>query len=785
MGRGPEAAPEGPVLVRDHQHATRLLNDGERFDFPVMQEELHIRVPGDSVNQLHVSEVLSGYVFEADDWFNDMIDKVKDLPEDQRPDEVITGGLVAGPFIHTQKSRREGLKPGMRDLDSQLKAARGKIDRLRELDVPVVYNMGPDDIRTAEDLAVDKVRQIIDLGKEGDADLSVDQLNHVKGHPIYQDHLAFMKRVAYPYMLHAGRTLRTRGQVAAMDGHSHQPEDEYFTLWNAYKRVQQGKSLTARDRALLDVDAFNQSDFTIIRDGTVVTETDGRKVTDDIYSFIGFSAEPQYQQPMAALLKDTETEMADGQEVSNGRFMQHYHEFIALNMGDTWLVNNGSGIHARQWMKADGQFKNIKSDLAARLNTTRRRAHPPMAHMITRTDEGSTGFALLNPVLMDKADSIDRTHVLYTCDHQIGSITARADVLAQEIGFFIDNYVLGSDNLWSIQMAGDMSHGRNYPDFPAESQSTMLMAMDSQLRFNQDMWEYAMHGLPPEVWGRMLFALIQPGNHEWNSGTDRWHGYSFTNDLVNAFRLAMMEAGISRDEAEAKISTHDAVATASGAVAKAFTGVADYGAYRTLNQHYLLARGGKGGGGSPVQQAYEYMAGGADIMKDIDMFGAGHWHHGACACYGNKAGWIAPAKADLSGYELWRGYRPGMGSMILSLGGGLPVVLEYISEAQLRNHVPQSGKFGATNLAEMGYRDDDGYHPMHSSMRDSRLPRSALMKAIRALEYKHGERWATRGPILDGKHLPPGVFDIHTENGKHGLPYFVPEVRSAEFDLRT
>lgn len=665
--------------------------------------------------QLHLSELLIGHQDSGTDFYDTVVESVKNLPEEMKPDIIVAGAFLQGDFKHTQKPRRVTLEHGYDSMDLQFSQARKKIDQLLEI-APVIYNMGPDDHRIAYDYTVEVFRHMQNLAK----DVGFASQDKMRAHPQWQAHLDFQNRVIFPYCLHAGRRLSSI--------------DEYYKLWGAYH----GGSIEG-----LDIDALNGKDFLVTDDFNLTTTTSGKTYVDKVRSYLGFSPEPQYQDPLKAASQYLENNLANDGENPSALVLQHNHEFLASSYGETWLMSTGALFEPRNFIDTRGHKADARGDISRRLNTTRRRVHAPMAQMMERRDDGTVVITIMNDVLMEKSDSLERTQVLFTCDHQIGSITARPDILLKEIDIFRQR--IARTGHAAIQFAGDMSHGRNYPDFPSESQSTGLMAMDSQLRFNERLWRGAFSDMTREDWDKVSSILIQPGNHEWNSGTDKWHGYSFVDNHRLAFELMLARSGMSDKEIREKVKTHDAVTTPTGEVAKSYTGIEYYGDYGVLNQHFLLAKGGKGqGGGSPIYQAPNYINGLADLAKKIDMFGVGHWHHGACGSFGNKLSWIAPAKAGQSGYEIYRGYRPGIGSLIVHLGGGLPPQLEFISERTLHEHTIEHGEFSRKSLAPL--RDDRGFDPFRHGLRMGRkFPKSALQKALLELEQDISQRTDTMG----------------------------------------
>lgn len=679
------------------ERANELLEEGMVHRPDRWVDEITLKA---NPNVLYMSELLIGHQDAAVDFFDETVERIKDNP----PDVIIAGAFLQGDFKHTQKPRRVTLEHGMESMTAQFALAREKIDALIGTGATVIYNMGADDHRIAYDYTVEVFREMQNLAKE----VGYASQDKMRAHPEWQKHLDFQNRVVFPYCLDKGRSLNGIG--------------EYFDL---LKKYEQGKDLSPKD-------------FIVTDDANVQLKNHNIKVR----SYLGFSPEPQYQNPLQPAQQYMENRLAHGEELPDSLVMQHNHELTGVNYGDSWLLSTGALFDPRNFMETRGSKTDARGDISRRLHTTRRRVHAPSAVSHEAVD-GRDIFTVYNERLNEKAASIGRMSVLLTCDHQVGSITARPDILLKELGMFRDRI----DEIGSvaIQMAGDMSHGRNYPDFPAESQSTGLMAMDSQLRFNERLWRGAFDGMTKEQWDAFHSVVIEPGNHEWNSGTDKWHGYSFVDNHRLAFEVMLARAGYTDKEIKEKIKTHDAVTTPKGEVAKSFTGIERYGDYGFLNQHFLLAKGGKGNGGSPIYQTPNYVNGLADLAKDLDLFGVGHWHHGSFGLFGNKLGFIAPAKAGQSGYEIYRGYRPGIGSLLIHLGGDQPVQLEYVSEKALNEYQINEGAFSVDALKQAGFKTDRGHNPNQHGLRMHGAPKSALQKAVIALEQDISNRTDTMG----------------------------------------
>src|SRR4029078_5998061 len=91
---------------------------------------------------------------------------------------------------------------------------------------------------------------------------------------------------------------------------------------------------------------------------------------------------------------------------------------------------------------------------------------------------------------------------------------------------------------------GDMIQGRNYPNYPNENENIGLISVDAQTRFAEIMHLAAFTGLDPSLMENMLQVFTIPGNHEWNTGTTKWHGYTFQNYIRQLFERIYLQNGV-------------------------------------------------------------------------------------------------------------------------------------------------------------------------------------------------------------------------------------------------
>jgi hypothetical protein len=683
-----------------------------------------------SANVLYMSELLIGHQDAAVDFFESTIDQIAELPKDMRPDIAVVSGFMQGDFKFLDKGRRSTLMPGLGSMDAQFKYARQALEKLQGLGVPVVYNMSNDDRRIAEEYTIETFRKMHGHAKSQEG-VNWAKVDKMRQHPQWNTHRQFQEEHVFPYCLRAGRRLYTAAEMAEQtDGEI--DVEEYYVLFEAEQATQRGSKIPDRYSSWLRRAREEQnSDLLITNDVNVNITTDGRKYTDWVRHYMGFSPQPMYQNHMKAPAEALNRLAASGEETPDMFVTQHNQEDVGVGIQDSWLVSTGGLIRAANFMQTRGRRSDARGDVSRRLATTRRRIPEPSATMHTRTDDGRHIVTFMNEVLNEKSFSIpERMTIAELCDLQTGSITARPDILAKYLDY-IRTRAIG-ERATALFFGGDMIHGRNYPHFPSESQQTGLMAMDSQEAFNTAMFQQALQGITREELEALEKVLVQPGNHEWNSGTLKWHGYSFTTYMRSVFERMYARAGFSDEEIAERVKSHEATITPKGEYATGYTGIEYFGAMGVLIQHYMLERGAKGNGGDlPIYQANSFANGSGDLMKNIDILMAGHWHHPQYGLFGNKLGLVGGSIAGLSDYELKRGYRPTIGGTLIHLGGGLPVQVEFVSEGALHDHKITTGGFTKKVLEVEGYRDDQGFDPTrHGIFLPSDFPKSALQKKV-------------------------------------------------------
>ena len=680
-----------------------------------------VEVPGNRA--LYLSELLIGNYASDLGFFDEVVEEAKKDP----PDVVVISGLVQGDFKYKDKPRRPTLLPKYRTMDAQFGEARVKLDKVKELGKPIIYNISNDDRQLAEDYTVEVMRMLLKEQDRDDLvqrDLPYWRVEQMRQHPAWNEHLDFQIHQVFPFMLAHGRRLKRASENNGIE--------EYFEMFEAYRN---------------DPEDFNERWGK--RD---IVVTDDLDLTMGIHQVgvrhnMNFSNAPMYQSFIHNQINVLAQLAANNEPTPDMLVTQHNQELVAIDTGDGWAVSNPGFIDSKKQTQAKGSITGAVGDVAKRSNSTRGRMSAPGAVEHELTNDGRHRIRIYDGELMEKMDSTDRFTIAEICDVQTGSITMNPDVLLRYLDIIRERLGAGAV---ALALGGDIIHGSIYPDFKNESQSTGLMAGDSQVQFNEELLGGALKGLTPQEARHIIRIIIQKGNHEWGNGTQKQHGYSFVDYLRTTFEKALIRAGYTDDQIEQTITQQEGFMTQRGEVVVAPTSIDYFGDYGVLLQHYLLERGAnKGAGTVPVSQADNYIKGGKSNFRHIDVFMAGHHHHPQVARYRHKLAIIGGSGgAGESGFEAWRGYRAQMGGTLIHLAGGEVPEVEFLSEKYLKKHMITTGEFQNERIEELGYVDDKGHDPLqHGIMMPRGIPKSGLQQYLRDRMQDVSERRGRLGKL--------------------------------------
>lgn len=719
--------------------------------------------------------------------FEEAVNWMGDLPQDQKPDVVVMSNVIVGSHNYLEKPKRMTVIDRLDSMDTQFGLGREAIEMVQEAGPgKVIYTLGEMDARTAEEYTLETMMRMRAVAKgwkstEKHADLLREEglandfyadlmkasvswktVDNLRAHPEWKTHLQFQTDVVYPFCLTHGRRLKTAEEMReATDGDI--AVDEYFVLFNAAEAAERGEDIPAEHLEWLKkTDEDYDPNIVVVNDFDMTVKTDKRRRDVEVRRHLNFSAKPKYKSFMGKQMTAMSERISAGEDFPDLFVTTHNMEAIGVGALGTWSISTGPLQDPERALHADGGENYVNGDDSRRMFATRGRMPKPSSDILEFKDDGRMILTVSNSALTEKQATVsERQTIAEICDLQSGSITARPEILVNYLDY-LRTRVLG-ENALSIYFGGDMMHGRNYPHFPTESGRTMLMGMDAQENFNIALFNMAFADMSPEELDGIDRVVVQPGNHEWNSGTLKWHGYSFVRGMQGVFREMFAQQGLTREEMNQKVKTYYAAMTERGELLTGYTGVERYGdgdpsqftpdnSLGFLIQHYLLERGGKGSGGdAPVYQGHAFANGASDLMKWVDVMMSGHWHHEQYAVFKNKLSLVAGSIAGLSDYEMKRAYRASISAMLIHFGGSLPVQVEFIPEETLHNHVVTKGDFTRDSLRTKGYggetyRNQRGHDPhRHGIWMPRQYPKSATQQAL-----LHMAEDAATGQLVDG-----------------------------------
>ena len=689
-----------------------------------------------SEHTLYMSELLVGSQYSDNLFFNDVVRRVGELPAAAKPNQIVMSGLYMGDFGGRQKNARWMLQPGLRTLEEQFYHGKAKLDQLRELGVPVVYTMSDNDTAIVEEMTFEAFDQMHKLAKQharenedsDDVKRQLSRAEKAKANPNWPEYYRFTQAVAFPYCVRRGHALRSAEQVAAdTDGEYSEPERE--VLYDAYKRVSQGKRLTAKHKAILDVSALkNTADFQVVEDFELHTNTRGSEYTDLIRHRFNTTKQP-ISNYFATPKKIRGLMAADGNDPYDNIIITGQREAAGVFGLDNESIHSIGGLQDPQKaLRAKGHILTSNVNPVGREILGRKRFHPASATSIERLDDGTHFVNIYNKHLMEVSDSIpERTTVMLQCDWQAGNIASRPDLQLKQLDMV--NRRLGQ-GVVCLALGGDIVEGRNYSDFPRESGRTGLMGMDQQFEFVRMMIEQSLDQLSADQM-KNLFVKATVGNHEYNSGTLKWNGYSFADPIIDPYRFAFASRGFKPGEVRDRVEFQDTLVSPRGEPLKTYETVFHIGQLGVSLSHFFGA--GRGTGGQPP--AFTGLAqttGLGALREDVDLGIFGHYHHASYVLGGNKLYVGAGSLNGITGFEYERGLRSANSIVAVHVGGGLPPQIEIISEKAINNYKIPDGPFSDKEIrANHGFRNDGNFDPAkHTPYLGNGAPKSALQKLV-------------------------------------------------------
>jgi len=683
---------------------------------------------------------------------------LEQMAKEKRPDVLVISGLVQGGFQHQEKNRRPTL--AIKSDNQQFAVAKMILDRCLKLGLTkVIYNTGDDDQKLWEMHTVTSL-MIMHYWQKGEAQsdsdkrsLNFGQVDKLKQDKAWDFHYWFQAHVVFEYMLRCGRRLYSAEEVAQRNGGRMMEEylmllDTYTVLVDLlkkqkdvtpemlkaavpdqfYNQVLQVEDIPLPGREFLDMVVTNDFNATVrLANGKTIRwwERHDFNLTPTAMKQdpVGKARSILGQLAASGIMK--KKVVVNGQETvvdeSPDVFaIEHQEQCFSVLDGKTLVVSHGSLREPH--LDDDSTVSQVQKDKSRRVLTTRGELSSSSSQTITITGDGRYLMELHNNRLLDKMDiSPERVAVVLYSDWQTGSVTARSDLQAMMMDYTFHEIMPKEKTV--IIFDGDIIQGRNYPEMPNENVRMGLVRMHDQQEFVRRMIKASLKAAPIEVIRKNLERVgITPGNHEWNSF------HKLTGDAYSQFLITTLQDFMEYNKIPAPVKYYDKVENNLGGHWNSWVMMEQVAGYGVLAQHYILEKGGKGGSGAKTNPARQLFSGTGDFFQDMDVMLTAHYHSPSIQIINGKIILVNGSWADASGYELLLGYRPMMGNLIVHLGGGLPPVVEIVTQKTLHAYKPK-GFCSEENLAKLGFVTDKGFEPRHHGFaRKTGQPQSAVQK---------------------------------------------------------
>lgn len=708
------------------------VNAHDKYNKRRTVDKLHVDIKGNSARVMHLTELPFGHKDADLDFAERVLSHLESLPSKERPDVIVTSGLLYGGFHHREKNNR---RSKTMSVNEQLKHAKEFMDRLRKVGVTVVYNISDNDQKIIEDYTYDAVRTLEGIARENGEDwpTSFANFDRIQQSHLWQRNFEFQWDVVFEYMLRSGRRLYTAGEVNDIAG---EEIEEFILLLDAHRRLERGQELTPIMNQVLEVGNIPhkkrpEDNLIVTSDYNMELETKGQKTQVAGRHEFRQSATSMVQRPTHAAEEILSQMEAAGQKVPDWMVIENQqHPVGMIHPGGErgTIITSTPGMTGFNFDTSS--YGRVQSDKAERIAKSRREVNLPGVQQVEFHDDGRISVHLMNDALMDIAAKTSERHAaIFFSDWQTGSVTARPDLAVKAMDYALHSVLMRQPGM--LFLNGDIIQGRNYPEMPNENTNMGLIKISDQQLFVYEMLQKILDKMPRKAKNNLQGVHITPGNHEWNSG----HKHTGT-----AHSLFIKAAFDSQSEKQFKTHLHSYDNMIAGAShMKSYTAIAELAAHKVLAQHIMMERGGKGSGGLPIGQfASMLKSTTGPLMKEINIMGAGHFHHPSYMMAANKIGHINGSLAGLSGYEWWRGYNPVMGTSIVHIGGNKPPEIEFLTPQFLYGYGCK-GAYSDNNLEKEGFETDKKFDPkshgfgkikVDDGEKIERMPQSAIQKQL-------------------------------------------------------
>lgn len=714
------------TITKEHIKGLKEVdNSHEKFNKQRTVDKLHVNIDGKSARVMHLTELLYGHKDADLNFAEKALSHLELLPPKERPDVVVVSGLIYGGYQHREKNNR---RTKTMSINEQLGKAKGFIERLQKMGMTVVYNKSDNDQKIIEDYTYDAVKLLEGVARERDSDrpTSFAAFDRVKQSNLWQKNYEFQWDVVFEYMLRSGRNLLTKEEVRRKGGE--EGVEEYLLLLDAHKKLEKGEQLTPLQKKILEVGNIPykgraQDKLIVTDDYNLELETEGKITNLAGRHEFKQTATSMTSNPIKVPARVLSQMEASGKEVPDALIVENQQRSVSVMHGKT-LIMSTPGMTTYNFDSSS--FARVPSDKAERMAKTRGEVNIAGIQEVEFHDDGRISIHLMNDALMNIAAKTEEPHAaIFFSDWQTGSTTARPDLAVKALDYALHSVLTKQKGM--LFTNGDIIEGRNYPEMPNQNAHMGLVNIDDQEVFVYTMVREILDKMPDEVRSNLQGVHITAGNHEWNSGR-KFFGTTHSMFLKALFSEA------SKKSFPTALHAYD-IMRAGTSYFKSNTAIAELAEHKVLAQHYML----DGGSGLPINQFVQMLSSSAGpLMKNINLIGAGHWHHFQHMMTSNKIGFISGSLAGLGSYEWWKGINPVIGTTIVHLGGNRPVRIELLTPEFLYNYQCK-GAYSDSNLERAGYKTDRNFDPnkhgfgkilVATGDRSERMPQSAIQKRL-------------------------------------------------------
>jgi len=751
-------------LLGGRSASTEIQNlDDVRERYEVSREknaipEIKLIIEGDERRFLYLGDILFGQKDLDYETLGRIVVWLDNLPDDEKPHQVIISGIVAGGFNFRKKDQRKNLV--MRSMNEQFKAALLFINSIKEIGLEVSYVMSSEDFEQCRNYNIMAMGDLQERAKpptdSQKGHVTYWQEDQLKQLDAWDTHYEFQINVAYPYNLRSGRRLRSADEVRTMDiiheDYRHlTPEEientpgvfvrqeEYLLLFDAYQRLINNEPLPAHYTDILDLDNIplpgkKFEDFGIFDGLKITTELgDGEERTTLLHHNFALTATTVQANPFRRSGELLGQMKASGIPVPDE--LVNFHNDVALGMGGSTRMVSTPGF-VKTGMEGRTSLQEAR-DRSARQMFTRGTLPTPGGIMTGMSSSGLNRTWLFTPELMERASiSPERMAIVPLVDTHIGSIASRVDYLVNLLDILVTQIIPNHPTV--LLFGGDHLESRNYPSMPNEHALLGLVRMIHQEQYLLWLLEMSLtQGRDiadlPTYLDHITNVGIVPGNHELNSMT-KFTGYDYTNALQIMMRLLLER----KDKPEV-VRNLQSLVTPDGNFLQHPSGFMDVGGYGVWLSHQFAGKGG-----SPqVLKAKKMMQGLGQMFADTNICITGHFHKEQWAVINGKLMLISPSMAGPTPFELGLGVASSPSANIIFVGGKEPVRLDSLSKKLLATHVIKQGPFSEEALADSNphLTTDLDFDPLKDGLVSGPFdPHSALQKKLLLQAHKivHG-----------------------------------------------